>query len=551
MLDISSRDLSEWPRRTTGSAALTRVGFMVSLLGHSALLALAVSTASTQLPSASVIPVAIVTTEDAQALDAQLSLSDQSIAARSESLPSSPQAEDAQTLALAKLEEGLTGADAGLPSTQSLAPADPRNTPDVGQETEVDQGDSHAVVERYPADTAVAVRTVTFREDKPAELADVKVTRRTDWQANPVQDNTLVYSVPGSAVRLTLREASSGGFLVDHDQVSAPFGLSQSAWDGNATAKSQKIEWTLIDSKNFGLTAFGYQSEIGYGFRPFDQTKKEFATAGANTIKAGGDVRLGAFTLGVAHSSIIALEPIVPAFSEAKSNAEATVDEASVSLNLAQLVASQDGLVAKLIPTVWMTTSDRQSAGYSIVSTSVGGSWKWNYGHATLGYWNYYSDGNSTIDSAWSGYGFDANLGAYYKAVALDLSASYGQSEDLAPQWQSSGALYSSTVAVSYTPEKVPGVFASATIGNYDRTELAYGNASPNFYEVNMNGEYLSIAAGLDFTNWFWGSEPSSASQLRSVKLLYRYSDTLTVDDASGRAGGQDSLVALMVQRKF
>src|SRR6185312_6903007 len=103
-----------------------------------------------------------------------------------------------------------------------------------------------------------------------------------------------------------------------------PGPLGPVAWDDNATAKSQKADWTLINLKNFGLTAFGYQSEVGYDFRSFGQNKKEFATPGTSTMKAGGEVRLGAFALGLAHSDITKLDNMVPAFSAVDENAGAT-----------------------------------------------------------------------------------------------------------------------------------------------------------------------------------------------------------------------------------
>ena len=106
-------------------------------------------------------------------------------------------------------------------------------------------------------------------------------------------------------------------------------------------------------------------------------------------------------------------------------------------------------------------------------------------------------------------------------------------------------------VALSYTPEKIPDVWASATVGNYDRNELAFGNTSSEIYGVSTNGEYWSIAAGLDVTNWFWNPEFSSGNQLRSVKLLYRYTESLAVDDTLGTTDDRDGLVAMMVQRKF
>ena len=139
------------------------------------------------------------------------------------------------------------------------------------------------------------------------------VTRRTDWQANPVEDKEVKYSGPGGAVRMTVREASSAGLLgtnfapdysLNTDKTAQPFSLASTEWSTNTTAKSQKVELRVVDSKNFGVTVFGYQNEVGSGFKPFGETKKEFATPGTRTMKAGGEVRVGALSFGFAHSRI-------------------------------------------------------------------------------------------------------------------------------------------------------------------------------------------------------------------------------------------------------
>jgi hypothetical protein len=258
--------------------------------------------------------------------------------------------------------------------------------------------------------------------------------------------------------------------------------------------------------------------------------------------------------LGLSHSDITRLDILSPAFSSGDDNAMATLDEASLKVDLSHLLPTEDGLTAKLIPIVWMISSDRQPVDTkqsSINSISFGGSWNWNYGNASLGYWNYSSNGEASIGNGWSGHGFDANLGAYYAAFGVDVSLSYGHSEDASPAWQSAGALYSSTMTLSYTPNKFPGVWASASAGNYDQDAFAYGSTSSNIYGVSTKGEYWSMGAGLDVTKWFWGPELASGDASKSVKLLYRYTDALTVDSASGKTSDSSSLVAVMLQRKF
>ena len=559
-----------------------RIGLTVSLVVHSALLAVFLCTASLQLPAPEVIPISVVTVGETETLGRQLSFPAREIGFRSAKFRNTPllsQVEDAQTLVVAKLAQAPD--ESGVPSMQyppraaeqSNLPAEQEalverepNSVAPSQSPEMDERNLRGTAEAAPARGGGIVDFVEENRDEPPGL---KITRRTDWQANPVEDSKLTYSAPGSAVRLTAREASSAGFAGTHfangfglnrDENSEPFGLAPTSWGANALAKSQRVDWTLINLKNFGVTAFGYQNEVGRNFEPFGQTKKEFATPGSSTMKAGGEVRVGAFALGFAQSSTTKLEDSALEFSAADEEAAITVNEASVTVDLPRLLPGQvsSGLVSKIVPTVWMTASDRQTPNSdqaSTLSTSLGGTWAWNIGHASLGYWNYSSDGNGAFGAAWSGHGYDANLGAYYSSFGVDVGFSYGQSEDVAPSWQSAGALYSSSVTVSYTPDELPGIWATAAAGNYDHNAIAYGNTSSDLYGVSTNGEYWSIAAGLDVTKWFWSPELSESGadngQRSSVKLLYRYTDALSLDNSAGTTRDMDSLVAMMIQRKF
>ena len=81
-------------------------------------------------------------------------------------------------------------------------------------------------------------------------------------------------------------------------------------WGDDATARSQRLDWTLLKFTNFEVTAFGYQNEVGAAFAPFGQTKNEFVIAGTQTMKAGGRVRVGSFSFGVAGSSLENAPPV-------------------------------------------------------------------------------------------------------------------------------------------------------------------------------------------------------------------------------------------------
>ena len=273
------------------------------------------------------------------------------------------------------------------------------------------------------AATANSGGTIDFVEQQSNEAPGLTITSRTEWQANPVEDNKLTYSAPGSAVKLTVREASSAGFSrtfahgigLNNDETSGPFGLTSAPWGTNALARSQRVDWTLVNLKNFGITAFGYQNEVGRDFEPFGQTKKEFATAGSTTMKAGGQVRVGPFGFGFAQSSIASTDGFAGTYFTSTTTDSTVQQEASASFNLAQLVPG--GLAPKLLPTLWMSASTSQAPtsgqASETVTTSFGGTWTWDMGYASLGYWNYSSGKNASLGATWSGHGFDANLGAY------------------------------------------------------------------------------------------------------------------------------------------
>ena len=110
-----------------------------------------------------------------------------------------------------------------------------------------------------------------------------------------------------------------------------------------------------------------------------------------------------------------------------------------------------------------------------------------------------------------------------------------GNRRTLLDRSQSASVVYDSSVTVSYKPDKLPGLWASAATGNYNQNAIAYGGTSSDLYGVT-NGEYWSMTAGLDLTSLFWSPEASESGALpgqrSSAKLLYRYSDFL--DSSAG-----------------
>jgi hypothetical protein len=412
-------------------------------------------------------------------------------------------------------------------------------------------------IKQYLLDAAPPAKDgrMRFVEQLHPEKAQITFTGRTDWQDSLVEDNKLTSSARGSGIRLTVREASSAGFLGTNfsgAETSAPFGQASIERPVNS-AVSERIDWTLVDSNTFGMTVFGYQNQIGSGFRPFGEAKTEFSTAGTRTTKLGGQVRIGALGFGFAHS--------VANAEESKTNSSATLNEASVTLALSQLALHVEPSVAKLLPTsLWASVSDKralniQAGANNTISTSFGGAWNRDSGSTTVGYWSYSSGDNSRPGAAWNGQGFDADLGMHWSSLGLNFGLSHGRSEDATDSWQSAGALYSSSVTVSYKPDRLPAMWITAAWGNYDRNAIANSGTLSDLYSVSTKGAYTSLTAALDLANWLRTDQTSQAKTPTgpsSVKLLYRYTENAAVDSdtATTRKDG-DSLVAAMAQSKF
>jgi hypothetical protein len=381
-----------------------------------------------------------------------------------------------------------------------------------------------------------------------------------------------------------MREASSAGFagpafisgFATSSNNMDPFATGRSGND--ATAMSQRLDWTVWKAANFELTAFGYQSEVGRNFTALGQTKSEFAMTGIRTVKAGGQVRVGAFGLGFAESNLLSAQTVteIPVAQQVTTSFAAEQQEASITFDLPHLLGATQ--ISKFLPTLWVIGSQRHSpidgelvvtrhavtssfgaptiwvAGSGvprdIITSSFGGTWEWQTGYARLNYWSYSANGSESF--AGTGRGVNGSFGVYRSAFGLDIDLAYGRSEDLAQSSQSTGVMYDSSVTVSYKPDRQPGVWASASVGNYNQSAIDDGGRASHLYSVSNNGEYWSITAGLDLTSLFWDtSEPGAlAGQRPSVKLLSRYSDSLDSSDAV-MTRSDDVLLAMMLRQSF
>ncbi len=555
-----------------------RLGLTVALGAHAVVLLLLLGH---HRSAPELVPISVEIISQPGGLDSHLLVPQPEVASRfvksnSKLGPSAYQPRGEQPLVVAKLTRAPNEANRLDEAVYSNDPL--THTPLSDQEIGVQPQPSNLISSTMPASGRGKTDSV---EQQHQQTSSLTVTTRSDWQDNPVEDKQLKYSAPGGAVRLTVREASSASLLGTNfgpdfsNDTSERFGLALTKQPNNTTAKSQKIEWSVVDSTNFGLTVFGYQNEVGSGFKPFGQTKKEFETPGTETTKAGGEVRVGAFSFGFAHSRIANIvdsnanfftapdaNASFVAAQNSNTNFSAAQNEASVTLALAKLLPGMQESISSLLPNLWASVSDKQTlntglgtvaAASDTVSTSFGGTWNWNNGYATVGYWDYSSGKNPGLSAAWSGRGFDANLGTYLSSFGVDAGLSYGQSEGAAVSSQSAGMLYYSYVTVSYKPDKLPAIWLTASAGNYNYNAIATNSVTlsdlyPTLYTDSSHDAYSSLTVGLDLTNWLRSNQTLANS---SVKLLYRYSKNDYFDNYVSSVNGTDNLLAMMVQGKF
>ena len=194
------------------------------MLGHVVLfVALLLYSALSQRPTLQVIPISVVSIGDGQNLQSQLSygpeIRSQPGTARPKRQPpfslSLPQVEHTPTPLDSKTAEAASSVGPGAFAENSSDVLTDRDT-HVGLESPSPaSGLDQALPEKYLWNTAAAANsgdTIDFVEQQSSEAPGLTITRRTEWQANPVEDSKLTYSAPGSAVKLTVREASSAGF---------------------------------------------------------------------------------------------------------------------------------------------------------------------------------------------------------------------------------------------------------------------------------------------------------------------------------------------------
>ena len=181
----------------------TSVGFLGSVLGHVALfVALLLYSGLSQRPTLQAIPISIVSIGDSQNLHSQLSyspeISSQPRTARPKRQPqfliSSTQVEHAPTPLGSTTAEAAASVGPGAFAENSGNVLNDRDT-HVGLESPSPaSGLDQAQQAKHLWNTAATANsggTIDLVEQQSNEAPGLKITRRTEWQANPVEDNKL------------------------------------------------------------------------------------------------------------------------------------------------------------------------------------------------------------------------------------------------------------------------------------------------------------------------------------------------------------------------
>jgi hypothetical protein len=540
----------------------TCIGVATSAIACSALLAVLFGAAFFKAPSATLVPASVAITpqlESAAGQDSTLQTQDKPALLK----PRQTAALEVGTLVVSKISDfgdseittqAPRGSRKGAPEALSSTQAKLREPSNVLASRAPAEGDETQLHRASETDSTPSQSDVAWGEQRKDSTPEFKVRRQKDWEISSagfdrVEDSKMTYAMPDSGARLTVRKAASGfgtnfatrSIGLNEYLTSGPLGLSPT--DG--IAQSQQIDGTLIDLEGFRVTAFAYQNEVGRSFDAFGRTKKEFGTPGTRKMKAGANMQVGAFGFGLAQSSTE---------NTYGSAAGALASEASASVDVPQLLRAtgvSGQLAPKLIPSVWMnasTSSPASGQDDETVTMGFGGTWSWDMGYASLGYWNSSLGNNEGLGATWSGQGFDANVGAYYGAFALDVGLSYGQSEDALSSWQSVGDVYNYSATVSYKGEKLPAISLTAAMGNFDQNSISFGSTFSESYAWSSDSDYLSLSAGLDLTSLFW--IPEGKEEQPSVKMLFRHSESVFSDSYSNTQDADD-LVAVTIRRKF
>ena len=290
--------------------------------------------------------------------------------------------------------------------------------------------------------------------------------------------------------------------------------------DANTLARSQRFNSTLLNRENFGVTAFGYQNEVGRGFRSFGEVlrKKEFATAGSSTTKAGGNVRLGP-SVSVLHKRPLRMRSQALNTARTSRALQQSQQEVNATFDLPKL-SRQPGRAERpligALPVLWASQSYKhpssdQGAAELETSTSFGGSWTWDSvkQRSAIGA-TPPTDHRIALGRPGMVVASRPNSGIDHSSLVVDLSFSYGHTQDVAEPWQAASVLYDSSVTLSYKRENLPPLWATAAVGNFDYNSLwgaapLDGVTAADLGETTRN-EYWSIATGIDLLRPVFGT---------------------------------------------
>jgi hypothetical protein len=423
--------------------------------------------------------------------------------------------------------------------------------------------------------------------DKTRDLtfddADFSFLQRDARERNQVTDFKLILSAPNDALKLTLREADSLN-IADVDilrknrwRPSDNTGRFYDLSGAQGRANHQRLDISLYKSDLFEVSAFAAHTHVDQNFersallpKPESGKKDEFSAVDRTAVLTGGNLRIGPVTVSTSHTEAEKISGVL--------NPTSAIQDYTVTLDLTDLRKRLGNVVAEPLWTILPTSVyggygdtknafklPEQGLPDQTSTYTLGASWAWKNGYASLNYYQYELDSRrlaaASYDSA--GSGLSGNVGIWGDNWTADAGVSYLRSEELAPFSRAKSTSYDGYISATYKPERLPDVSALASVGRYGYEGLASA--------VRTEGTYWSVTAGLEFAKFLWhipgpkvetqtshdgrGTKASfalkgPASERSSFKMIYRVRGEHN-DGTDGGASRTDQLVGVVFRTLF
>lgn len=387
--------------------------------------------------------------------------------------------------------------------------------------------------------------------DPNVDVPELYFLRRDSWERYQLGDIKASLAMLDDRVKLTLREAHSM-YMADAQTLSLKDkdpqtgrGRFVGTFGAEGEAHHERIDVTPIKSDWVDVSAYGSRTVIDREFvrlKPSSAKQDEFEGWDRTTLKGGGSLRIGSVTVSAGRSE-----------SERMTGSQTPTlvsPEAGVSLDLADLHRRVGefgaGELWTLLPSsVYAQASNVQTVFRKIAEgppdrtniLSLGSSWSWSQGYASVDYYDYHLDSRRPLDLSYdsAGHGLGGSGGFWGNRWSVDSGVYYLRSEDLAPLQRAKYVEYDTYLSATYKPDLLPDASASLSAGRYHYAGTAFNSFSRGNYwsgtvtldmskfvlpPAPLKFETRTIADGRESRTSFLTKGPYST--LSSLKVFYQ-----------------------------